>query len=114
MVLDSKAYKLTGTDIAFQHREILHSLINGDQVICDITFNVVLKNLRIIVDRAWVVTSKFIEMEKKTAGLTDAQKLPFKDEYGKEQLALEQCLESAVSLLDFFFALEIEDYNNVN
>ena len=31
----------------------------------------------------------FIEMEKKTTGLTDAQKLPFKDEYGKEQLALE-------------------------
>jgi hypothetical protein len=58
-------------------------------VLCDITFNVVLKNLRTIIDRAWIVTSKFIEMEKRTTDMTESQKLPFKDEYGKEQLALE-------------------------
>ena len=50
----------------------------------DRTCRVIIENLQEMVDRAWVVTGKFIAMEKRTEGMTDSEKQPHKEEYGRE------------------------------
>ena len=89
----------------------MHSLVSGDQILCDMAFDSIINNLRQLIQRAWDVTEKFIEMENRTENMSDEEKSPHKDEYGKDQLALEQCLECAVGLLDFYFLNELEEYD---
>lgn len=47
-------------------------------------------------------------MEKQTAQMTEEQKEPLKFNYNQKQLKFEQCLESSVALLNYFFLDELD------
>ena len=84
MAKDCRTYKLMGQDLIYQYREVVHTFVCHSQEMSDRTCRVIIDNLQEMVERAWVVTGKFIAMEKLTVGMTDVEKQPHKEEYGRE------------------------------
>jgi hypothetical protein len=88
--------------------EVIQSVLGQNLQLAEVFLCEILKNYNKLIDRAWDITRKYVEMERQVGepGTTKMKKDILRMKYERQQINLEQTFEAQANLIFFYTDLE--------